>query len=228
MAIKANAIAESDIPVLKSMLLDRFRKNQDTGCWDWTGCLNEHGYGILRHRGAIVRGHRISHAAFVGPVLAGDLVLHSCDNPSCVNPDHLRVGTQAENMADAAERQRMERIPAKVVREIRRRRLSGEPYRQIADDLGLSKGYTRLIATGKARGDVSGPTAPVRATLSDADVREIRKDQANGARTSATAKKFNITVQHVSRLANGSTRPEAGGPFTTRPNGVHHERYRNG
>lgn len=80
------------------------------GCWEWTGSKDKDGYGRLVQTRCGVRSsfrvHRASYTTFNGPVPAEALVLHSCDNPSCINPDHLRVGTPADNMADKMERGR--------------------------------------------------------------------------------------------------------------------------
>jgi hypothetical protein len=88
---------------LKQYLEDRCIPVTETGCWLWMGCYNKQGYGICRR--PITYAHRASYVAFVGPIPLGLLVLHSCDTPSCINPAHLRVGTQKENMRDR-DRQR--------------------------------------------------------------------------------------------------------------------------
>lgn len=78
----------------------------DSGCWEYRGArlaLQAGGYGIVR-RG--YRAHRVSYEHFIGPIPEGMMVLHSCDNPPCVNPQHLRIGTAADNMADALARGR--------------------------------------------------------------------------------------------------------------------------
>lgn len=82
------------------------------GCWPWMGEITNKGYGSLsiysndrRHR---VLAHRLSVVIATGADIDGRVVMHTCDNPPCVNPDHLRVGTQADNMRDALSKGRLD------------------------------------------------------------------------------------------------------------------------
>lgn len=79
-----------------------FDKVQITkSCWLWIGAKHE-GYGAFYFRGKTFRAHRFSYELFVGPIEQGKMVLHrrECDNPSCVNPNHLYMGTQVDNTRD--------------------------------------------------------------------------------------------------------------------------------
>ncbi|MEU8839979.1 HNH endonuclease signature motif containing protein [Streptomyces roseus] len=79
---------------------------QATGCWQWTGAKNPDGYGGFWHAGAFRLAHRVAFVALLGPIPDGLVVRHDCDNPNCVNPHHLRTGTQSDNGLDCVERGR--------------------------------------------------------------------------------------------------------------------------
>jgi hypothetical protein len=68
----------------------------ETGCWPWMGCIGNRGYGVISH----ISTHRLSWELHRGPIPNGKHVLHSCDNKRCVNPSHLFIGSQADNMKD--------------------------------------------------------------------------------------------------------------------------------
>lgn len=79
------------------------------GCWEWLGARNGHGYGMINHSreglsGA--RAHRVMYKLLVGDLSDESVLRHRCDNPPCVNPDHLTPGTHEDNMRDMAERGR--------------------------------------------------------------------------------------------------------------------------
>jgi hypothetical protein len=69
-------------------------------CWEWTGPYDRRGYGLCKLDGKMYRVHRLVYERHNGPVPAGHFVMHSCDNPSCVNPSHLSSGTPKANVHD--------------------------------------------------------------------------------------------------------------------------------
>jgi hypothetical protein len=78
----------------------------ERGCWNWIGHKDLKGYGRTTDESGEVLAHRLSFMEFVGPIPEGLHILHSCDNPACINPGHLRAGTNDDNMADRIERDR--------------------------------------------------------------------------------------------------------------------------
>lgn len=78
----------------------------ENGCWLWTAYCMKNGYGFFRTPAKHVLAHRASYRLFCGELDQRD-VMHSCDTPACVNPEHLSLGTRKENMQDAKTKMRM-------------------------------------------------------------------------------------------------------------------------
>jgi hypothetical protein len=129
--------------------LQRIKKGRASECWEWTGArMNAAWHGQWRSsEGKHELAHRAAWRLFVGPIPDGLQVLHRCDNPVCVNPSHLFLGTQADNCRDMwaknranpqtlrGEKHGMSKLNAPLVREIRS---SVETARAIAARLGIS------------------------------------------------------------------------------------------
>jgi len=81
----------------------------DTPCIIWPNCKDKFGYGQVRHKGKMVKAHRLAYCRHHGldiHALNGLVIRHKCDNTSCVNPEHLETGTNDQNMADMVKRGR--------------------------------------------------------------------------------------------------------------------------
>lgn len=99
------------------------------GCWEWSGRVGTHGYGVLHAGGVRETTHRFSYELHYGPIPDGMLVLHHCDNRRCVRPDHIYAGTRMDNVIDMTVRDRRNdaigeasssaKLTAAEVREIR-------------------------------------------------------------------------------------------------------------
>lgn len=112
------------------------------GCWVWRGShFQRSGYGEVRVAGKRMPAHRLSYLLTHGEIPSGKYILHSCDNPTCVNPAHLRAGTPRENMIDKACRFRCNQSELKRedVLEIRRLCKLGVLQKEIAKQYGVHK-----------------------------------------------------------------------------------------
>lgn len=101
------------IEKMKKLVLSKISKNEKTGCWNWNGIINTYGYGqqpvynLFGFKKRNMNASRLSAALFKNFDPNNNMcVLHSCDNPACINPDHLFFGTQTENMQDMRNKNR--------------------------------------------------------------------------------------------------------------------------
>lgn len=93
-------------PALQQFIERRSMPVTECGCWIWLGTLNPKGYGIVKFADETFRAHRLSWLVHRGEIPNSLFVLHQCDTPSCVNPDHLFLGDHRENMRDMARKGR--------------------------------------------------------------------------------------------------------------------------
>lgn len=142
--------------------------DKDTGCWVWTAHRTPSGYGQIfvrnrtragapSRRGHGVRAHRVAWEMFRGEIPDGMVVCHRCDNPPCVNPDHLFLGTHADNQRDKDQKGRVARgianarakLNDQAVVDIRNRHAAGASKQSIARHYGVTPRVVFLVLTGQ-------------------------------------------------------------------------------
>ncbi len=180
-------------------IADRFwkfvDKKSNDDCWNWTGGKMGNGYGSLRvsnKQGSHVYAHRLSWELHNGPIPKGMQVLHHCDNPSCVNPNHLFIGTASDNMRDMDSKNRR-----------------GNRNYACGDRNGL-----RLHPEKCARGDRNGMRIhPEKrhhfcgekngmAKLTKLDIEKIKQMKSNGISQKEISINFRVSQANISLIVN--------------------------
>lgn len=140
-------------PITRFKLKIKYNKN---GCIDWTGSLATRGYGKFYLEGKEIMAHRAAWILFNGDIPEGKHILHDCDRPSCVNPNHLRLGDHLENMRDMTKRNRVNRttrwtkLTVAQVKEIRQKFANGSTQPELAKAYGVHRSNIGLIVKRKA------------------------------------------------------------------------------
>jgi len=135
----------------------------DNDCWLWLGAKNNKGYGQFRVNGKMELAHRVSWTLNSGKIPRGLNVLHKCDVCACVNPNHLFLGSQKDNIKDCVKKKRnhvnwpehkgekhgMSKLTEKDVKEIREKRKNGEKGTKLAKEYKVSRTTIVDIVYGK-------------------------------------------------------------------------------
>lgn len=204
----------------------------ERGCWIWQKATDRNGYGYakvpkharLTSASPSRKAHRLAYEAFVGPIPKGSgyhgtCVLHKCDVPACCNMDHLRLGTNDDNMADMVAKGRQARgernwrakLTDDDVREVRRRLAAGELQRAIAAEMGISQTSVSKVQRGVRWAHVEGPCwarsgvgeGNGAAKLTEAKVVEIRRRLAAGEFQRVIASDMGVVQSLISQIKRG-------------------------
>lgn len=146
---------------LKQRFFEKVSVKSKSECWPWVANTSPKGYGMIGSGKTKVGAHRVSWEIHKGSIPDGLQVLHKCDNPPCVNPRHLFLGTHGDNMRDMVEKHRnkdvkgeknpMSKLNGCEVLKIRRRRKKfGETLRSLATDFGISKSNVSFIVRNES------------------------------------------------------------------------------
>jgi hypothetical protein len=136
----------------------------ENGCWNYTGARLEQGYGMIKYNGSMVRAHRLSYELHKGSIPENRIVMHTCDNPSCINPEHLKIGTYQDNTQDMIAKGRRVRgaqtnnkrfFTDDEVRRVRQKIADGLTNVEIGDQFFVSDVTISKIRHGKVYGDVT-------------------------------------------------------------------------
>jgi HNH endonuclease len=163
--MRTQLFSESEVAILSERLSKRSQFDPSTGCLIWNGSRNSKGYGSLRFGpvpGVLWKAHRLSWVLHKWPIPQDLQVLHRCDNPPCLNHEHLFLGTNDDNRIDSVikgrtnrhlpwacgERSASAKLTWPQVRTIRARAAAGDSDIVIASEFGVSPGNINFIRRG--------------------------------------------------------------------------------
>lgn len=202
----------------------RFWKHVDVRgedeCWEWKACKDNRGYGKLSstHKKSPLRAHRVSWEIHNGKIPNGLNICHKCDNPSCVNPNHLFLGTQRENMTDAYKKKKIDnythgagennnsaKLTNAEVKKIREEYVNGATIAQLKKKYNhtnivrivrnkayVDKNYKPINANARPR--------PTRIALSEKEILEIQKTNTPSREL---AKIYGVSKTTILKARNG-------------------------
>lgn len=186
-------------------LRERFEENfvadAESGCWLWTANRQKNGYGLFSMNGTPRGAHRIAYELYVGPIPDGLYVCHACDVKRCVRPDHLWLGTQADNLADMVRKGRSATGDKHGTRTRPERVASGDKNGSRKHPERLARGdshYSRLHPERISRGEQHYATK-----LTDEDVIAIRA--AVGLTQKQIAIQYNVVPSTIGLIRGGKT-----------------------
>lgn len=208
----------------------QYEKDEETGCWVWTGTRHDRGYGQIGVDSKTVGAHRYSYELHNGDIPEGAFICHKCHNPPCVNPDHLYAGDAKSNAQDAidngdwpeiyGERQGNSSLSDEQAVEIRERYASEDlTYADIEREYEISPPAISNLINGNTYPHVGGPTdtdthdrmakrgeEQQNSKFTEDDVREIRRAYAQEDVTMAElGERFDTSATNICDIVNRNT-----------------------
>lgn len=154
------AVLQDERSIVKTTIekfMEKVCPEPNSGCWLWMGASTSNStcnleYGRFRYSGRVMGAHRVSYLLFNGPLVGREIVRHKCDNPYCVNPEHLIKGSYSDNRIDRNirnHRDRLKKLSIENVRNIHIEYRGGILTKKLADKYGVSETTISSIVTGK-------------------------------------------------------------------------------
>lgn len=166
----------------KALLFERSKSNSK-GCRLWTGAKTHGGYGKIWFQGKLWDTHRLSYVLHIGPTPEDSFVCHTCDEPSCIEPSHLWLGDQFDNMRDCARKKR-----------------NGSQRHPESRPRGVEHWTAQRRGSMPTRGEKN-----VHAKLTESQVRQIRKNYEKTGSVALLAKRFGVTIASAWAAATRKT-----------------------
>lgn len=172
-------------------------------CWLWVGAHDRRGYGTFHHRDRTYKAHRVVYTLLIGEIPRGKLLLHSCDNPACVNPEHLIPGTQQDNMDDMIRKGRhrkpLEKRPIKKLSSEERQAILQDNHRSnrvLAKEFGVS-----ITTIRRVKGSRPVKLSPIELTLLKGLTQEQKREiKLSHKSTGELAREFGVSNQTIRRI----------------------------
>lgn len=200
---------------IKQKFYSNIRINPETGCWEWAGLRDKKGYGIFKALGFTHRANRFSWLLHKGEFPNELYVCHKCDNPPCVNPDHLFLGTQKDNMQDMVRKGRnadskgiknpRASLYDDAIIQIRKLWDLGESVKEIAIHFCVPKSTVQKIISNETWTHLppcNRKTSNRGSHLRELDILEMRRLYGLGLSSTLLGKMFRLSQQQAWKVVN--------------------------